>query len=214
MLDFGVAAPAQTSAASFWIRNVGDAPLTVKEVSSLHGPQGNFLAANTNVFPMTVPPGGEQEVPCVFTGDLVPGKSLGSEFKVVSDDPLQPITGAIILVKGRTAGPNLVEPIEFEQRLIIVGPPASSVTFTFRSDGTDPVTVTKVTLRPVPPATGSGFSVSSAPQIPARLAPGDQLTLTLTLTATPGDYEEDLFVIYDGKPMNAGPNVRLIGHMA
>ena len=116
VLDFGVAAPAQTSAASFWIRNVGDAPLTVKEVSSLHGPQGNFLAANTNVFPMTVPPGGEQEVPCVFNGGLVPGKSLGSEFKVLSDDPLQPITGAILLVKGRTAGPNLVEPIEFEQR--------------------------------------------------------------------------------------------------
>lgn len=212
VLEFGVAAPAQTSAASFWIRNVGDAPLTVKEVSSLHGPQGNFLAANTNVFPMTVPPGGEQEVPCVFNGGPVPGKSLGSEFKVVSDDPLQPITGTILLVKGRTAGPNLVEPIEFEQGLIIVGPPAPT-TLTFQSDGTDPVTVREVKLLELNP--GTNFSVSSAPKIPplATLAPGTKLTLTVTLTATlPGVYEAYLHVVHDGNPRRYS-QVRLLGNV-
>lgn len=210
VLDFGFAAPTQTSAVSFWIRNVGDAPLTVQEVSSLHSLQDNFLAANTNVFPMTVPPGGEQEVPCVFTGSPIPGRSLGSELKVVSDDPLQPITGAILLVKGRTAGPNLVEPIEFEQGLIIVGPPVPT-TFTFRSDGTDPVTVRVVKLIELNP--GTNFSVSSAPQIPATLSPGTGLTLMVTLTATlPGDYEANLLVVHNGNPRR-NSQVRLRGNV-
>lgn len=210
VLDFGVASPTQTSAASFWIRNVGDAPLNVKEVSSLHSLQDNFLAANTNVFPMTVPPGGEQEVPCVFTGGPISGKSLGSELKVVSDDPLQPITGAILLVKGRTAGPHLVEPIEFEQGFIVVTPSAPT-TFTFQSDGTDPVTVREVKLIELNP--GTNFSVSSAPQIPATLAPGTELTLAVTLTATPPDvYEADLLVAHNGNP-RLNSQVRLRGNV-
>ena len=190
-LDFGVAAPNGTSAASFWIRNVGDAPLTVREVSSLHNLQDSFLADNS-IFPATLPPGGEKEVPCVFYGGSLPGKFRSSELRVLSDDPLQ--SSGLLNVKGRTAGPHLTEPNELLD-LGIVPPNPASATITFRSDGTNPVTLRRVYLR-----LGTEFSVSGAPLMHAQLAPGTALTLTVTLTATqPGVHQDRLFVSHDGQ---------------
>jgi len=211
-LDFGVALPYQSTVASFWIRNLGDAPLTVKEVSSLHSLQDYFLTANTNVFPMTVPPGGEQEVPCVFIGGPIAGRSQASELRVVTDDPLQPVTGTILLAHGRTAGPHLVEPPEMETGFILVRPP-NATSITFGSDGTDAVQITLIEIRP-----SSDFSLSGMPAFPATLAPGTKLTLSVTLAATqPGRYEADLVLFHNGNPdLNSNPQpsqVKLLGNL-
>ena len=191
VLDFGVAAPTKISVASFWVRNMGDAPLTVQGVVEYN--QDTFGVNDRSIFPATLQPGSEMEVPCCFGAPPVPGPASG-EFRVVSDDPLQPSDGALLKVKGKAAGPHLTDPGNLSIHL--VPPLPASATITFRSDGTDPVTLSEVTL-----ATGTGFSVSGAPQMPAQLAPGTELMLTLTLTATqPGFYyyQDQLRVAHDG----------------
>ena len=69
----------------------------------------------------------------------------------------------------------------------------------------------------IEPNQGTNFSVSSAPQIPPlatlALAPGTELTLMVTLTATlPGDYEADLLVAHNGNP-HRNSQVRLRGNV-
>jgi len=127
-----------------------------------------------------------------------------------SSDPLLP--GAVIEVKGRSGGPNLTEPLEFEQGVVVVSPPASA-TLTLRSDGTDPVTVRGVKL--IELNRGTNFSVNSMPQIATTLvlAPGTELTLTVALTAIRrGVYEADLIVAHNGNPRRTS-QVRLRGNV-
>lgn len=205
VLDFGAAAPNRTSTASFWIRNVGDAPLTVQGVVEFN--RGNFGVISPAIFPAILQPGGEMEVPCGFLAPPVPGTIMDGQFSIGSNDPIRP--SVALWLKGRAAGPHLTEPMEFEQGVVIVSPP-SPVTFTFRSDGTAPVTVKETTLIGLNP--GTNFSVSGVPQLPATLAPGTELKLTVTLIANlPGVYEADLRVTHDGNPrMISG--VRLHGN--
>ena len=206
VLDFGVAAPNQSSAASFWIRNVGDAPLIVQGV--VENARGNFGIPDQTIFPALLQPGSEMEVPCNFLAPPVPGVTLTSTFRVLSDDPSRvdsgdPILpGAMLEVKGQSGGHHLSEPIEFEQGVVVVSPP-DSATFIFRSDGTAPVTLRVIELREL--NSGANFSLSGAPpRMPAQLAPGAELMLTVTLTATlPGVYWADLIVKHNG----TGPGV-------
>jgi len=216
VLDFGVMEPTQTSAASFWIRNVGDAPLTVQGVVVYN--QGNFGVTDPTSFPALLQPGSEMEVLCGFLAPPVPGMTVAGTFRVLSDDPLRMdssdplLPGAVIEVKGRSGGPNLTEPLEFEQGVVVVSPPASA-TLTLRSDGTDPVTVRGVKL--IELNRGTNFSVNSMPQIATTLvlAPGTELTLTVALTAIRrGVYEADLIVAHNGNPRRTS-QVRLRGNV-
>jgi pimeloyl-ACP methyl ester carboxylesterase len=209
-LDFGIVPPDKTSSVSFWIRNAGNAPLTVHSV--IENMRSNFAVVDPTVFPIVVPPIGEIEVPCRFLAPSASGKSLASWFRVLSDDPVRvdrsdpPLLGAVLEVTGRSGGPSLLDPVEFDQGIVEVHPPAA-LTFTFRSDGTDVVTVRQTEFFDVNP--GTNFSVSSAPQLPARLSPASELTLTVTCIATaPGMYEADLVVTHNGNP-NSTSQVRL-----
>jgi hypothetical protein len=112
---------------------------------------------------------------------------------VLSDDPVRP--SVALLVRGNAAGPHLADPSELLDLGIVQSSPASA-TLTFRSDGTDPVTLRKVEL-----LNGADFTVSGAPQLPAQLAPGTELTLTVTLTSSQSGFHQDqLFLKHDGKP--------------
>jgi hypothetical protein len=78
----------------------------------------------------------------------------------------------------------------------------------FASDGTLPVNVKSVTL-----ASPNDFSVN-APQMPVQLAPGANLTITVTLTATnPGSYQNYLMIAHDGRgnASRGGTQVLLLG---
>lgn len=209
-LDFGVVPPDKTSIASFWIRNIGNAPLAVRGV--IEHMSGNFSVVDPNVFPIVVPADGEMEVPCRFLAPSVSATSVASSFRVLSDDALRAdsgdpqVPGAMLEVTGRSGGPSLLDPVEFDQGIVAVYPPAA-LTFTFRSDGTERVTVRQVEFFDVNP--GTNFSVSTVPQLPARLNPALELTLTVTCIATaPGTYEADLVVNHNGNP-NSSSNVRL-----
>jgi hypothetical protein len=197
VLDFGVAPINKTSVASFWIRNVGDAPLTVQSVVA---DRNNFETKGN--FPSTLAPGSELEVQCTFFAPTDPGMTVAGQFRLLSDDPIRvdggspPQPGAILKVKGRSGGPKLTEPVEFEQGVVVI---QQSATFTFRSDGTDPTVVKGFKIVELNP--GTNFSVSSVPQIPARLDPGSELKLMVTLRANqPGMYEADLLVTHNGNP--------------
>jgi hypothetical protein len=191
VLDFGGAAPNTNAFASFWVRNVGDAPLTAQNVVVMN--HTYFGVNNPNIFPATLQPGREIEVACGFRAPPISGLPIVSELRVTSDDPLRPT--ASLTLKGKAAGPHMVDPPELID-LGVVPPAPASVTVAFRSDGTDQVNVWRVTL-----AKGTDFSVSGAPQMPAQLAPGTELSLTVTLTAThPGYYQDQLLVAHDGRP--------------
>jgi hypothetical protein len=67
---------------------------------------------------------------------------------------------------------------------------------THTSDGSDPVTVRALKL-----SSGAEFTVASAPPVPASIAPGDTITLTVTFDpATTGDYQCNLELTHDGRP--------------
>jgi hypothetical protein len=191
VLDFGAAAPGTGAASSFWIRNIGDAPLTVAGVAIVN--QGSFGVTNVTIFPRTLVPGEEMEVPTSFLAYDVPGMRASGEFRIFSDDPLRPT--ATLVVTGRAAGPHLTDPSELLD-LGVVPPAASSETVVFHSDGTDPVTIKGVSL-----AQGTDFAVSGVPALPAQLAPGTDLSLTVELIATArGQYQDQLRVAHDGRP--------------
>ncbi|MEP7112802.1 MAG: choice-of-anchor D domain-containing protein [Ilumatobacteraceae bacterium] len=209
-LDFGVVPPDKTSIVSFWIRNVGNAALTVQGV--IENMRGSFSVVDPNIFPIVLPANGEMEVPCSFLAPHASGQSVASSLRVLSDDPLRAdsgdpqVPGAVLEVTGRSGGPSLLDPVEFEQGIVAIDPPAA-LTFTFRSDGTDAVTVRQVEFFDVNP--GTNFSVSTAPQLPARVDPATELTLTVTCIANaPGMYEADLVVTHNGNP-NSTSQVRL-----
>lgn len=206
-LDFGLAAPNQSVAASFWIRNVGDAPLKVHGVGTYPFLGfGGFGVPDTSIFPATVPAGGELEVRCNFLAGPIPGQPVSNQLVVGSDDPLRP--SVVLRVKGSIAGPHLAEPNEL-LNLGVVSPGASA-TLTFRSDGTSPVTLRKVSL-----TSGAGFAVSGAPAtMPADLLPGTELVLTVTFTSTqPGRHFDHLALTHDGK-VGDSSDIRLEAQLA
>ena len=137
---------------------------------------------------------------CNFKAPAASGFSAASVFHVQSNDPRQrqdPTVGDLI-VKGRAAGPHLLNPPE----LLMLGtdpPLTTSGDLVFRSDGTDPVTVKSVKL-----ANPNDFSVTAinpGNPLPIQVGPGIDLTLTVALTATqPGSYQSRLFVVHDGSP--------------
>ena len=197
-LDFGSAPPSTTVDRVFWIRNAGDAALVVQEVRGYD--ETTFGITDLSIFPATLPPREAMEVMCNFKAPAASGFSAASVFHVQSNDPRQrqdPTVGDLI-VKGRAAGPHLLNPPE----LLMLGtdpPLTTSGDLVFRSDGTDPVTVKSVKL-----ANPNDFSVTAinpGNPLPIQVGPGIDLTLTVALTATqPGSYQSRLFVVHDGSP--------------
>lgn len=189
-LDFGTGPVNSLVPGSFWVHNVGDAPLTVSGVVVVN--QSSFGVPNAAMFPVTLQPGGEIEVPSVFNAGPVPGRTIAGEFWVGSDDPLRPsVTLAVI---GHAAGPHLKEPSEMLDHGPVTAP--ASATLTFTSDGSDQVTVNELRL-----TSGRDFTVSSVPTVPTQLAPGSSLVVTITLASTtPGPYQDQLLLTHDGTP--------------
>jgi NTE family protein len=192
-LDFGTASVGTVVAKSFWIRNVGDAPLTVNGITFFG--QMPFAVDDLSVFPLTLQPNEEVEVPSSFDTGSVPGRPAAGWFEISSNDPHRPT--AVLNLIGRTAGPHLSRPAELgSAELLDFGPVTApvSATLTFTSDGSDAVKAKDIQL-----IDGQAFSVATAPTLPATLNPGDALTVTATFTGqTPGNYQDRLELRHDG----------------
>ncbi|GIH08489.1 hypothetical protein Rhe02_65560 [Rhizocola hellebori] len=187
-LDFGESPSGTTAVRTFWVRNVGDAPLSVTGVNTYN--QGAFGFPNLTVLPAVVAPGGEIAIDTNFLAPPKPGTPVESQLEILTDDPLRP--RAQLTVVGRASGPHLsLNPIEL-LNLDSGLPPAGELTIT--SDGTDPVSLTKVGV------TDSAFSYSGFPPLPATLAPGTVLTISVTYTGTnPGRHVGHLQLEHDGR---------------
>jgi len=192
-LDFGTAAPGTELKASFWILNVGDAPLVVQSANVVSA-TNSFGVIDLSVFPATLQRGDELEVQCNFVTPAA-GLAATGVLQVSSNDPRQ-VTDAelgVLNLTGRASGPHLTNPPE-ELRLGTEAPLSTSATLVFRSDGTDPVTIVKIGLEH-----RDDFSLGGVMR--GDLAPGSDLTLTVTLTATqPGPYQNLLTVRHNGSP--------------
>jgi len=188
-LDFGAAAPGATALKSFWIRNVGDLPLTVNGITSL--PQWSFGVPDLSGFPAVVAPGGELQVEANFLAPNVAGRPAGGEMWIDSDDPLRP--RAVLRLIGRAAGGHLsTQPSEF-LRLDSGTPPTGDMVLT--SDGTDPVELIKVGV------SDHDFVISGFPPLPASLAPGSTLTIGVTYTGTTrGQHDTAMVLTHDADP--------------
>jgi predicted acylesterase/phospholipase RssA len=190
VLDFGSVPPNTNATASFWIRNIGDAPLTARGVVVVG--QSQFGIVDSTIFPATLSAGSQLRVASLFLAAPVPGMRSTGEFRILSDDPQRP--EAILRVLGQAAGPHLAEPSELLDFGVVSA--TVSTTITFRSDGSE-----AVSLRAIALATGTDFAVSGAPAIPAQLVPGTDLKLTVTLTSTQsGSHQDQLILTHDGKP--------------
>ena len=197
-LDFGSAPPSTLVERVFWIRNSGDAALVVQDV--LVYDQTTFGITDASIFPATLQPREAMEVMCNFRAPAVSGFSAASLFHVRSNDPRQPQDPTVgdLIVKGRAAGPHFLNPPE----VLMLGTDTgltTSADLVFQSNGTDPVTVKSVKL-----ADSNDFSVngiSPANPMPLQVDPGNELRVTVALTATqPGSYQSRLFVVHDGSP--------------
>jgi hypothetical protein len=188
MLDFGAVAAGSKATRQFWIRNVGDAPLTVSSYNSTT--PGEFGISNA-AFPAIIAPGSELAVDAEALAPQTPGQPFGGALEFYSDDPARP--RAVLQLVGRVAGPHLsLQPKEVLD-FGTVNPgamPTAPVTIT--SDGSDPVVLTKVGL------SGTDFSVGGLPSLPATLASGSTLTVSVGYTPSPGLHNETLVLDYNG----------------
>jgi len=183
LLDFGPAAPGTTVTRTFWIRNVGDAPLTVTSVDTTS--PGSFGVADLSIFPAVVNPGGELAVQTGFLAPTVPGSPAAAQLWVQSDDPIRPRVE--LAVAGRTSGAHLtMQPAE----LLILNsgsPPTGGLVIT--SDGTDPVTLAKIGVdKP-------DFALSGAPAPGATLEPGASVTIGVSYTGMSSGQQDGLLTI-------------------
>jgi NTE family protein len=189
-LDFGTAGLNTQVAKSFWIWNIGDAPLTVHGVA-ITG-LGAVTFVNFSMFPLTLGTNGDVEVQCSFNSGAVAGANNHGELEIQSDDPLRPT--AFLQALLRAAGPHLHIPGE----LLDLGqvPAQATGTLTYTSDGSDPVTIKSVTL-----ASGVDFAVSTQPTVPASIAPGDPFLVTIRVTGTtPGLHIDRLEMVHNSAP--------------
>lgn len=184
-LDFGAAAAGSTVLRTFWIRNVGDLPLTVSGVAV----GGAFGIPNATIFPSVIPPGGELAVEANFLAPSVAGTPAAGQLTILSDDPLRP--QALLTVVGRSAGPHMtLQPQEWLD-LGTGTPPTGTLTIT--SDGTDPFNLVKVAVN------NPEFSLAGLPStFPWTMAPSTSLPVTVTFTGTnPGQHQGQLVVATD-----------------
>ncbi|HEY7043094.1 MAG TPA: choice-of-anchor D domain-containing protein, partial [Nocardioidaceae bacterium] len=186
LLDFGSAAPGTTVTRTFWIRNVGDAPLSVSSVDTT-GPAA-FGVPNLSIFPAVVNPGGELAVQASFGASAVAGAPAAATLVIHSDDPLRP--RAELAVAGRTVGGHLtMQPAEL-LTLNSGAPPTGELVI--NSDGTDPVTLQKIGVD------DHDFALSGVPAPGTTLGPGASLTIDVTYTGmTPGRHDGSLDIAHD-----------------
>jgi hypothetical protein len=195
-LDFGAIAPGTAVVRPFWIRNVGDVPLTVTSVNSTV--PGPFGAINLAIFPAVIAPGGELQVDVTFLAPAVVGAPAGADLWIETDDPLRP--RAVLAVTGRASGGHLsTQPRELLQ-LDPGLPPTGQLTIL--SDGTDPVQVLKVGVQ------DRDFVISGLPAFPATLPSGSALTLDITYRGTtPGQHDSTLDLTDD---ISANGSLRIL----
>jgi len=190
VLDFGLAPVGESVVRSAWARNVGDEALTVGVPQPME--LSRMSVANPASFPAVLEPGGEAEVSLRYSSGFVPGLRSESEVRVYSDDPLRPQVALRVVIQA--TGPHLSEPPEVIDLGVVASGTGTLVTF--RSDGSEPVSVTEVGL-----LVGQHFALSGVPTLPAVVAPGSALNLSVALTATPaGPYQDAVTVHHDGNP--------------
>jgi Patatin-like phospholipase len=187
LLDFGVAPVGESVVRSFWARNVGDEALAVglqsMELSRLS-------VANPANFPATLEPGDEIEVQVRFSSGYDPGLRRESELRIYSNDPLRPQVPLRVVIQA--AGPHFVEPPEVIDLGVVAS--GTGTVVTFQSDGSESVSVTEVGL-----LAGQHFALGGVPVLPAQVAPGSALDLTVALTATAaGPYQDVVTIHHDG----------------
>lgn len=171
------------------MRNVGDLPLTISGVSTTN--QSVFGFGDLSMLPATLVPGGEVGIEANFLASAVAGMPAAAELQVHTDDPLRPL--AALGVTGRAAGPHLT--LQPPEVLDLGAGTAPTGVLTITSDGTDPVALRRVDV------TDPSFAVSGLPALPASLAPGTSLGLTVTCNpAAPGLHMTWLTLMNDGSP--------------
>jgi hypothetical protein len=186
LLDFGAVPPGGTANRPFWIRNVGDEPLSVSSVDSMN--PAAFGIPNLTIFPALIAPGGELAVDANFLAPSVPGLPVRGRLEILSDDPTRP--RAVLVVTGRVAGPHLsLQPVEV---LNLSGVTLPTGELTIVSDGSDPATLGKVGV------SDPDFSISGLPGLPTALAPGTVLTISVTYTgSSQGEHNAYLVLEHD-----------------
>jgi predicted acylesterase/phospholipase RssA len=187
VLDFGTAPAGETRDATLWIRNLGDAPLTVSDVL-IYDP-GLVRLADPNALPVTVAP--EREVGVRFTGStgFFQGATVQTQMNVHCDDPKRPTVS--IRTRARAEGPHIVDPAEqIDLANAVTG---QEFTLPFASDGTQPVTVSAIALN------GWGFELVNPPLVPLDIPPETRLDITVVVTGDrPGLYQGRVDVLHDG----------------
>ena len=186
-LDFGATAPGTSVVRTFWVRNVGDLPLSVAGVVTTN--QGAFGIPDASIFPSVIAPGEELAVEANFLAPPVAGMAAAGELWIETDGPMRP--RAVLTVGGRASGPHLtLQPPE----LLDLGtgaPPAGQLILV--SDGSDPLTLTRVRVD------DRDFSFSGFPALPATLAAGSSLTIVVTYDgANPGQHRGTMALAHDG----------------
>ncbi|MEW1927190.1 patatin-like phospholipase family protein [Streptomyces sp. NPDC088360] len=187
MLDFGTAPAGEDRDATLWIRNLGDAPLTVRGVLIYR--LDLVSLADPDALPVVVAP--QREVGIVFSGTMgyFRGATVQTSINVYSDDPKRPTVS--IVTRARAEGPHIVDPPEqIDLPNAVTG---QQFTISFASDGTQPVSVSALTLE------GSGFQLLNPPVVPLTIPSGNRLDLTVVVTEDrPGLCLGRLDLLHDG----------------
>ena len=188
-LNFGNVSVSATAPIVFTLTNASAAPITTPSIS-LQSQKfaSSAFSLNTSSVPASIAAGAS----ATFTVTFAPGQTVLTTATLVVGTNSYPIQGTGVVVTeidalqisyvdstGVRGLPQTATPIDFGQ--VIAGTTGSAV---LKFTVTNPVISFDAVTVPTLAVTGTGFSLSGAPNLPATIQPGSSITFQVTFSAS------------------------------
>lgn len=181
-LDFGTVEVGRQVSRSFAVKNAGNYPLTVLAIEPEAATSRDF-AVTVPQLPKVLQAGERIDLPVTYTAGSG-GRATGRIHVSTNawDDPASPSSAseAFVSLTAIAAGPRInALPALVNFGVVSIGAPAASQSLVIQNSGTLPLSLSSIQVG----APSSEITLASLPALPATIASGGAITLTVRYTA-------------------------------
>ena len=181
-INFGSVRATQGATRTLTITNAGGPDLVI---TNIFDPQAPFSIINKPALPFAIPSGQSREITVQFAPTAI--QRFASSLTIQSNDPTRPLVTVNLEGVG-TSGP--VPNLEVSPGLIDFTSGSGATTLELRNTGDANLIIASIQFPSAP------FSLSGIPALPATIAPGERLSLTVNFAPTaPGVFTSSILVV-------------------